>query len=139
MPKSHYDFSDEEYMIRFKAMTFPPRLFSHEAHLRLAFLHIQQYGVTQAARNMQDQIKGLALKFGATKYHDTITVAAVNAVNHFHQLDPELAFPALIAKHTVLMSDFKALLNSHYSYDIFTSALAKESYQAPDIQPFELA
>ena len=138
MPQSHFDFSDDEYAHRFEAMTFPPRLFSHEAHLRLAFIHIRKYGVVQAARNMQNQIKGLAIKYGATKYHDTITVAAVHAVHHFHQEDPELDFSELISKHSVLMTDFRGLLNSHYSYDIFTSEKAKETYQEPDVQPFQM-
>ena len=42
--EKHYQLSDEEFEQQFQNCLLSPVLFTHEAHLRLAFIHILKYG-----------------------------------------------------------------------------------------------
>ncbi|MEO9887106.1 MAG: hypothetical protein ABJR05_15585 [Balneola sp.] len=126
---------DQEFLLQFKNYTLPPELFDHKAHLRLAWLQIKEYGIEQALENCCEQISGFASFHGDhQKFNKTITNASVYAVYHFMEDEP--AFEEFIEKNSQLLSDLKALINSHYSYDIFDIAKAREVFIEPDFQAF---
>ncbi len=134
---SHYDLSDDEFAQQFEACTLVPQLFNHVAHLRLAWIHIRQFGAEQAAMNLCTQIKRFDATFDdGTKFNTTVTVAAVKAVNHFMEQSATTTFPDFIAENPRLQTDFKGLLASHYSFDVFTHPAAKQSFVAPDLASF---
>ena len=136
--KSHNDLSDSEFEHQFATCTLNPDLFSHEAHLRLAWIHISTYGVDNAEYNIQKQLKIFVSFLGATdKYHHTVTIVAVRAVNHFMKSSNANNFKSFIIEFPQLKTDFKALKNSHYSIDIFTSQAAKVEFLEPDEFPFK--
>ena len=82
--EKHYRFSDEMFEERFREGKFPPLYFSHEAHLRLAYIHIKKYGVEQSIENMCTQIYDFAIKYGVTmKFNATVTYASIHIMNHF--------------------------------------------------------
>ncbi|MEO1449238.1 MAG: hypothetical protein AAFV07_06890 [Bacteroidota bacterium] len=135
--RSHTQLTDQEFEERFANCSFPPRLFSHEAHLRLAWIHLRAYGLEQALDNLRTQIRQFAVHVGvANKYHETITSAAVYAVDHFLQQQETDSFQEFIALHQPLLTDFKALINSHYSKDIFKDPNARKVFIEPDVEPF---
>ena len=81
---SHFQLSDQEFAQQFEQCTLPPNWFSHEAHLRLAWIMIQRWGVEEAARQMCRQISKFDQVHGdGTKFNTTVTVAAVKVVHHF--------------------------------------------------------
>ncbi len=127
--------NDKVFLSQFKNCTLPPELFDHRAHLRLAWLQIKYFGLEQALQNCCEQISRFASFHGdSQKYHTTITVASVYAVNHF--MKEEMSFDEFIEKNSQLLSDLKALINSHYSYDIFAAENARLLFIEPDVQPF---
>lgn len=135
--QSHHELNDQEFEAVFAASTLDPSLFSHEAHLRLAWIHIKKYSLEQAEENIQTQILRYVKHLGAEdKYHTTITIAAINAVNHFLKRSKTEDFKAFIAENPKLMTDFKALIDSHYSFDVFGSEAARIQYIKPDKQDF---
>ncbi len=135
--RNHYSLSNEEFEIQFQNARMNPSLFSHEAHLRLAWIHIKKYGVKQAVENICSQIKQFDKKYGdGTKYNVTITVAAVYAVHHFMQKTNADTFEEYIQTNGKLITHFKELINSHYSWDIFQDEMARQDYLEPDLQPF---
>ena len=82
----HFDLDDDCFEASFRDSSLDPALFNHEAHLRLAWIHINKYGVEQAVRNICPQIQSFDRKYGdGSKYHETVTVAAIRAVNHFNE------------------------------------------------------
>ena len=84
--RHHTELSDEDFERQFERFTFKPTLFSHEAHLRLAYIHIKKYGPEQAEANMVQQISSYADYYGAkNKFNKTVTIAAVRAMQHFIQ------------------------------------------------------
>ena len=135
--KDHWRFTDEEYEELFESYQLKPGMFSHEAHLRLAYIHIQKYGARQAEINMCDQIKGFAESLGVyDKFNKTVTVAAVKVMSHFMQKATSRGFQGLMKEFPSLLLDFKGILNKHYSYNVFGDKKAKKTFQEPDLQPF---
>ncbi len=135
---SHHTLSDLEFELQFRNGSLDPVLFTHEAHLRLAWIHIRKYGLDKAIDNVTTQIKSYVAKLGASdKYNDTVTVAAVYAVQHFISKKESDQFEDFIKNHPVLINDFRSLLMSHYKTDIFKSAEAKKKFLKPELTPFE--
>ena len=127
--------NDQEFLLQFSNCTLPPELFDHKAHLRLAWLQIKQYGIERAVENCCEHISGFASFHGEhQKFNKTITNASVYAVYHF--MEDEHTFEEFIEKNPQLLSDLKALINSHYSYDIFAVENTRKLFIEPDVQPF---
>lgn len=136
---SHYSFSDTEFEKQFADTTLPPTLFSHEAHLRLAWIHIRKYGKAQAIEQICEQIKRFDQTHGdGTVFNRTVSVAAVEAVAHFITKSKAEDFPTFIESFPRLQFHLKDLLAQHYSWDIFKDPAAKATFLAPDLLPFEL-
>lgn len=135
--KDHWSLSDQEFEFQFETFKLKPGMFSHEAHIRLAYIHIEKYGLEKAERNMCNQIKGYAeFLGGGDKFNETVTIAAVKAVNHFMERSSANNFKGLIAEFPRLITEFKELLGKHYGYNVFADKKAKAQYQEPDLLPF---
>ncbi|MEM9821561.1 MAG: hypothetical protein AAF985_10835 [Bacteroidota bacterium] len=135
--EKHTTLSDEVFEQQFRSCELEPSMFSHEAHLRLAWIHIHKYGEVQAQLNIQKQIQQFVAPLGATdKYHQTLTVAAVHAVSHFMRKTDLDNFSDFIHTYPQLKANFRALIGSHYSFDVFKSEQARTTFVAPDLMPF---
>lgn len=134
----HFELTDDQFEKQFESLTLNPVLFSHEAHLRLAWIHITRYGVDQAIENICNQIKAFAAFHGDhDKYNHTVTIVAVRVVYHFMLKSNSDNFKDFILKSARLKTEFRQLIETHYSTNIFTSVEAKTRYLAPDLQPFD--
>ncbi|MVM41735.1 hypothetical protein GO730_35465 [Spirosoma sp. HMF3257] len=135
--EAHVNLSDDQFEQQFKSCQLDPALFSHEAHLRLAWIHVKKYGVEQAVENICDQLVCFVDSLGAKdKYNKTLTIAAIRAVNHFINKSDTDNFQDFIRQFPRLNSNFKELIACHYQLDIYTSDLAKAVYVEPDLLPF---
>lgn len=135
--ESHLNLTDRQFEVQFQKGTFPPEMFTHEAHIRLAWIHIGAYGVEQACLNLCEQIMLFDQLHGdGTKFHYTLTVAAVRAVHHFRQKSRSDNFADFIEEFPQLKHNFKGLLEAHYSNFILRLQRAKMEYLEPDLLPF---
>ena len=136
--EKHYQLSDSEFEQQFSTLTLDPEIFSHEAHLRLAWIYISKYGVEEALDRVGSQIHTFASHHGdSKKFHVTVTGAAVRAVYHFMLKSRSNSFAGFIAEFPQLKTSFRDLLDSHYSVDIFKSEKARKEWLDPDIEPFD--
>lgn len=136
--KDHFQYTDDQFEKIFEAEELTPSLFTHEAHLRLAYIHISKYGEEKAIKNITEQIKSYAEGLGVyDKYNHTVTIAAIKAVNHFMNKSEANSFKELIAEYPRLKENFKELLNTHYSMDIFRMESARRVFLEPDLLPFD--
>jgi len=136
--KDHSQLSDQEYELQFQRSQFKPRLFSHEAHLRLAHIHIIKYGTEKAEANMVSQIKAFADYYGASeKFNKTVTIASVRIMSHFIRKATSKSFDDLIKEFPKLKGNFKEILRQHYSFNVFSDPEAKKEFLLPDLLPFE--
>lgn len=135
--EAHVNLSDDQFEQQFKLCQLDPALFSHEAHLRLAWIHVKKYGVEQAVENICDQLVCFVDSLGARdKYNKTLTIAAIRAVHHFINKSDTDNFQDFIRQFPRLTYHFKELIACHYQLDIYTSDLAKAVYVEPDLLPF---
>jgi hypothetical protein len=136
--EKHLLLSDEEFEKQFANCSFNSSWFTHEAHLRLAWIHIRKYGLDQAIDNVCHQIERYAESLGAKdKFNKTVTVAALKAVYHFMNRSRSDNFEGLIQEFPRLKTEFKGLMNAHYGIDIFKSPLARKEFIEPDKIPFD--
>lgn len=136
--KNHYQLNDKLFLEAFEKATLNPKLFSHEAHLRLAYLLIKMYDINKAIDKTCEQILTYATSLGARdKFNKTVTVAAVKAVYHFMLKSNSDSFKDFINEFPQLKFNFKELLAQHYNIDIFNSEIAKSSFLKPDLLPFD--
>ena len=134
----HFQYTDDELEELFRSKKLKPAYFSHEAHLRLAYLHIERYGEEKAIVNITHQIRKYAENLGAyDKYNHTVTIAAVKAVGYFMSKSDAANFKELIAQFPRLKENFKELLFEHYSQDIFNLESARKEFLEPDLLPFD--
>lgn len=136
-PTHHSQLPDEEFLESFEKGILEPSLFTHDAHLRLAWLYLQHNAKEKAIVKTCQGIKAFDIMHGkGDKYHVTITVVSVHIVEHFRQKSTANNFNEFIMEFPVLTSDFKSLLGRHYTYDVFLDEVAKQSYVAPTGEPF---
>ena len=136
--QNHLVLTDEQFEQQFQNGTLNPSLFTHEAHLRLAWIHIQKYGIEKALENVPTQIIHFVDNLGARdKYNHTLTIAAIKAVYHFFLKSKSDNFVDFIKGFPRLKYHFKELLACHYGVDIFNNEAAKKIYLEPDLLPFD--
>ncbi len=136
--KSHFELNDAEFAQRFENCSLEPSLFNHEAHLRLAWYYIKEFGVEKAIKKTCASIKQFDLVHGkGDKFHTTVTVASVKMVYHFMQKSQNFDFQTFMHKFPRLKIAFKELLDQHYGIDIFSNEEARVRYINPDILPFD--
>ena len=136
--QSHFNLNDQQFETAFEKCTLDPVLFSHEAHLRLAWIHIDKYGEEHAIRNICRQLKNYVRFVGAEdKFNLTVTIAAIKAVNHFMKRWSGESFKDFISRWPRLKTNFKDLMSAHYTENIFVLPDAKLVFLEPDLLPFE--
>ncbi|MDN3656800.1 hypothetical protein QWZ08_14230 [Ferruginibacter paludis] len=136
--ETHADLTDKEFETQFKNCALSPDQFNHEAHLRLAWIHIRQYGTGQAIENICNQLNNFTRHAGAAdKYNVTLTIASIKAVAHFIKKTDTANFNDFIMQVPRLKYDFKELMACHYSQDIYNADIARKEFIEPDLLPFE--
>lgn len=130
----HKELNDVAFVKAFESFTLMPQLFNHEAHLRLAWIHINRYGIIAAQDIVVNLIKSYVVHFGADdKYHHTLTIAAIRTVYHFYQKTSAYSFDGLLNEFPRLKFQFKELIDAHYSEAVINSEVAKYKFVEPDL------
>ena len=133
----HWKLSDEEFEEKFTTCNFRPLWFTHEAHLRLAWIYITKYGSEIAFEKYSSQLQEFAKKYNADgKYNATVTFASIQIMNHFINQSDAYDFQDFINEFPQLKTNFKQVMQTHYSGDVFTSKEAKQNILQPDLVPF---
>ena len=135
---NHTELNDNAFEEQFSNGSLNPALFTHEAHLRLAWIHIKMYGINKAIDNIGAQLQHYVEVTGVKdKYNTTVTIAAIRTVYHFMLKSNTKDFQGFIAENQRLKYNFKELLSYHYTSDIFKSENAKREYLQPELLPFD--
>jgi len=137
MLETHYTLSDEEFEAQFADCSMNPEWFTHEAHIRLAWIHVKKYGVDKACILNSEQIKAFDKKYDeGRRFHKTVTYASVITIHYYMEASKSDTFQGFIKEFPQLISNFKAEISMHYSIDIFDSDLAKREFIEPDLISF---
>lgn len=131
--------NDSTFEAQFRVCTLNQDLFNHEAHLRLAWIHIRRYGKEAAIDNICHQLYCFTDRLGVSgKFNKTLTVAAIKAVYHFMLKSKSDNFPNFVEEFPQLKTNFRDIIACHYSNtDIYRSEKAKKEFIEPDLLPFD--
>jgi hypothetical protein len=108
--QAHRKYSDAEFETIFESGQIPVAEFTHEAHLRLAWIHIIKYGVDQAIKNVTTQIRSFVTAIGAAdKYDENLTVISVELTHRLMRESRCDTFDELLVEYPKLKSDFMGM------------------------------
>lgn len=126
--------ADQAFRAAFETCAISPDGFNHEAHLRLAYVYLVEYGSDGAHQRMREALLAFLAHYRipATKFHETLTRAWVLAVSHFMSKSASASFSEFGAQSQPLF-DSKAML-THYSAETLFSPEARVSYVEPDLE-----
>lgn len=130
----HGHLTDDAFIDQFESCTLNANLFNHEAHLRLAWLYLDRFGLEEAEEKVSKGIQNYVQHLGALdKYHHTLTIAAVKTVYHFYQKNQGENFFDFIDEFPRIKIKFKSLIDAHYSQELLQSVQAKSDFIKPDL------
>jgi hypothetical protein len=126
--------TDDEFLAAFEAAAFARPEWTHEAHVRMAWLYLTRLPFVEALDRIRTGIQRLNAKIGSPDgYHETITVAFTRVIaacveggeNYaaFRERNPELFDRTLTA------------LLHHYTKERLYSAEARKAFTEPDVKP----
>ena len=134
----HYDLADEVFFDLMENCALQKKYFSHSAHLRLAWIHIQRFGATKAEQTVPDQIKRYVNHIGmGDKFNMTLSVASVKLISKFIDQYHCKTFESLNHRVPQLQNNFIALIEVYYTKIYYNSIQAKKEYLEPNLQAFE--
>nr|WP_297788004.1 hypothetical protein [uncultured Allomuricauda sp.] len=129
--------NDVDFIHAFETGKFPPEQFNHKAHIKLAWVYLDRFDEETAISKTCVAIKNFDQLHGdGTKFHTTLTIAAVKVVHHFRQKSKATTFDGFVAEHPRLITSFKELLSQHYRKNALADPKAKTAYLEPDLLPF---
>lgn len=126
--------TDDEFLAAFEATTLPRPAWTHEAHVRMAWLYLTRLPFDQAVQRARAGIRAYnAAQGNHTGYHDTVTVAFVRLIAA--RLTAGEGFVAFLARNPDLLDRHRPSLGRHYSRATLESAAARERFVEPDLLP----
>ena len=138
--------NDDEFLAGFEACTLDRSVWTHEAHVRMAWLYLGHYSLTEATQRAQSGIRKLNTVFTAAQpakpssngqdpqggYHDTITVAFVRLIAARFR-DGE-SFETFRDRNPDLFDRTLTALHRHYTKDCLNSAEARNTFIEPNLE-----
>ncbi|MGA0557495.1 hypothetical protein ACO2Q8_12635 [Larkinella sp. VNQ87] len=133
---THRSLCDETFLLEFESTTLDKHLFTHEAHIRLAWLQFRQASdFQQGLDRITTLLRLYAIAQGAPeKYHQTITVAFCRIIYHRMQESAETGWLDFLSANEDL-ADSRELLSRYYSAERLMTATARVSCLEPDLSP----
>ena len=113
MTEKHQLLTDEQFEQKFENCTLAPSLVTSEAHLRLAYIHINKHGIKNAVRILYKQLSEFDTKFGNILTICKSTIKAfVKLMYDFIKKATTGSFRELVLEFPDLKSKFSTLLIS---------------------------
>lgn len=130
--------TDDEFLAAFEAVALTRPEWTHEAHVRMAWLYLARHPVPDALDRVRRGIQKLNGKIGSPDgYHETITVAFVRVIAD--RLAESETYPAFRDRNPDLLDRTLPALLRHYTKDRLYSAEARAAFVAPDREPLPAA
>jgi hypothetical protein len=124
--------TDDEFLATFEAAAVARPEWTHEAHVRMAWLYLTRLRAAEALHLVRTGIRKLNAKIGSPDgYHETITVAFVRVIAS--RLTPGEEWSAFRARNPDLLDRTLAALLRYYTKDRLHSPEARKAFVEPDL------
>jgi hypothetical protein len=126
--------TDDEFLAAFEACAFTRPEWTHEAHVRMAWLYLTRLPVDEALDRVRAGIQKLNGTIGSPDgYHETITVAFVRVIASRLRIGD--TFAAFRDRNPDLFDRTLTALLRHYTKDRLWSPEARRAFIEPDVEP----
>ena len=126
--------TDDEFLAAFEAVAFTRPEWTHEAHVRMAWLYLTRHPFADALCRVQNGIRKLNGKIGSPDgYHDTITVAFVRIIAD--RLKDGERYESFRDRNPELLDRTLPAVLRHYTKDYLYSTDARREFVEPDREP----
>ena len=127
--------SDSDYLAAFVAGSLSPRLWTHYAHIRMAWLVLCEQPFPLAVKRIRSGILNYnTVALGRPEaYHESITLCYTHLIRI--AIRPDQPWPDFVAANPDLFSNSKAYLGRYYSHDKLFSDKARQEFVLPDLAP----
>ena len=126
--------TDEAFARAFEAGAITPPQFDHRAHVRVAWVYLQETGSRdEALDRMRDAIRRFAAAAGAPqKYHETITILWMRLLDEVRAAGASGELSDVLRDHPDLAD--KDLPFQYYSRELLFSDEARAGWVEPDLR-----
>jgi hypothetical protein len=123
--------TDEDFLRALETCELPETEFGHAAHVRAAYLYLQEGDFAAALERIRRAIRTYAAHLGKPdRYHETITVAYVALIQqHICERGNGGGWPAFARDNPELLQ--RSLLRQFYPPDQLDSELARRVFLLP--------
>lgn len=130
--------SDPLLWSAFQARTLPGDQWTHQAHLRMAWMYLQRHPIDEAHILMRVGIILLNASHGLTEtpqrgYHETVTRAYLAIIAALMPGDDSPDSLAFITRHAASLA--KGATLRYYTEPLITSPSARAAFVPPDLAP----
>ncbi|MDX1933238.1 MAG: hypothetical protein SFU56_11580 [Capsulimonadales bacterium] len=130
--------NDTEFLAAFESGTLPGVLWTHEAHVRMAYLYARDHADSRSLlAQVRERIRFHNESHGnRTGYHETITVAFLALiVERLRAGQGAGSWEEFRLAHADLVRQGMEPLYRHYTRDVLFSEAARASFVPPDAAP----
>ncbi|HEU5047483.1 MAG TPA: hypothetical protein VFT64_06535 [Rickettsiales bacterium] len=128
----------EFFLAAFEGCKISKAEWTHEAHVRMAWLYLKAYGDwTSALPIVRNGIKRLNQSHGNMNgYHETITIVYLQLVaERLEDSETVLSWPEFMRKYPELLDYNSPAFLRYYSRELIFSQQARQQFVAPDLTP----
>lgn len=125
--------SDAELLQQFEDTSLPTSLFSHQQHVRAAWLFVRRHGMPAAITAFSDALRRFADAKGAHNlFHVTITWAYLLLIHERQEKCQAVTWDSFAASNADLLAWKPSLLDRFYTAETLWSERARRSFVMPD-------
>ena len=129
------DESDLDLKRSFTDLSLPESAFTHENHLRLGWVYIVSYPLSDAVDLFAEDLKTYATHVGASKkFNMTITWFYIMMINERQQRLAAKSWESFKTNSPKLFAPYKTLLSRRFSDTVLNSEKARLEVVLPDLQ-----
>ncbi|GHF12635.1 hypothetical protein GCM10017044_03250 [Kordiimonas sediminis] len=124
-----------DFMEAFEDMTLALESFSHEQHVRLAYVYLEAMPLARAVEAYTTGLKALTVKHGLTdKYHETISWFFMVLINErMERAGGYDSFAAFKSDNPDLFEKDSGILGRYYPPDVLTTDYARRVFILPSL------
>ena len=129
--------TDDEFLDAFETCRIPKALWTHEAHVRMAWLYLRRRPLEEVIPFVRGAIQRYNRSLGNTEgYHETVTLAYLILIDaRIDRESSEAAFSAFSEAFPSLLDHKLSVVLEHYSREVLFSNEAIRTFVEPDRLP----
>lgn len=126
--------TDNEFFEQFENGTLDAKLFTHSAHIQMAWIYLKKYQLPEALRNFSNALKNFAkVNKAQGLYNETITFAFLIIINErMKRTQTDQNWEDFKKNNSELFDWKNNILKNYYNEATLKSIFAKKTFVFPD-------